>query len=62
MTVTGLSYGDDVHEELLAFMNQLATGQIHIEIEHVYPFTEALAALAKVQTRHARGKVVLSLT
>lgn len=61
VTVTGLAYAADVHAGLLTFMNQLAAGQMHLEIEKTYPFDEALTALAKVGTRHARGKIVLSL-
>ncbi|MDN5789735.1 MAG: NADP-dependent oxidoreductase [Micrococcales bacterium] len=60
--VVAPSYEVDVRGELVALMEQIASGQVRLVIEHVYPFDEALAALAKVQTRRARGKVVLSLT
>ncbi len=59
--VTGLAYDLDVQEELLALMDDVAAGRLQLVIEHVYPFSDALNALAKVQTRHARGKSVLSL-
>lgn len=61
VTVTGLAYEVDVRTELLELFDQIAAGRLQLEIEHVYPFSEALAALTKVQTRHARGKIVLSL-
>ncbi len=51
----------DVRDELAVLMQQIAAGEVHLEIEAVYPFDAAVEALAKVQTRHARGKVVLSL-
>ncbi|MEP7159512.1 MAG: NADP-dependent oxidoreductase [Dermatophilaceae bacterium] len=60
--ITGLDYQCDVHGELLALMGNIVAGRIELVIEQIYPFTDALSALAKVQTRRARGKVVLSLT
>ncbi len=55
----GIPYHVDVADELVQFMEQIAAGEIHLELEQVYPFDDALAALAKVQTRRARGKLVL---
>ena len=60
--VTGLAYGVDVHDELVELMADVVSGDLQIVIEKVYPFTEALDALAKTQTRHARGKLVISLS
>ncbi|GAA4368513.1 NADP-dependent oxidoreductase [Paeniglutamicibacter cryotolerans] len=51
----------DVADELARLFEQVDAGGIHLEIERVYPFDEALAALAKVRTRRAGGKVVLAL-
>ena len=59
--MTGIPYQADVREELVKLMGEITAGKVHLEIEHLYPFEEALSALAKVGTRHARGKVVLSL-
>jgi NADPH:quinone reductase-like Zn-dependent oxidoreductase len=61
ITLTGIAYHVDVRAELAELADQVAAGRIRLEIERVYPFDDALAALRKVQTRHARGKVVLSL-
>lgn len=61
VTVTGLTYEIDVHQELLELVEQITDGRLRLEIEQIYPFGEALEALSKVQTRHARGKIVLSL-
>ncbi len=60
--VTGLAYHVDVRDELMALMAHIVAGDMQLVIEHVYPLADALTALAKVQTRRARGKSVLSLT
>ena len=52
----------DVRTGLADLMGQIASGQVRLVIERTYPFEDALTALAKVRTRRARGKVVLSLT
>lgn len=52
-------YDADVRDELAELVQAIARKEVRVEIERVYPFHDALAALAKVQTRHARGKVVL---
>lgn len=59
--ITGLAYHVDVREELLTLMSNILTEDIKLVIEKTYPFADALQALAKAQTRHARGKVVLTL-
>lgn len=51
----------DVRDELVEMMGQIARAEMHVEIERTYPFEEALDALARVQTRHTRGKLVLTL-
>lgn len=61
VSVVGLAYEVDVRDELIVMMEQIAVGQIHLEIERTYPFGDAAEALAKVQTRRARGKTVLTL-
>ena len=42
-------------------ISSVAEGRIRLIIEHVYPFEQAIAALEKTETRHARGKSVVSL-
>ncbi len=59
ITTTGIPYRADVTDELAQLMEQIAAEEIHLELERVYPFGEALEALAKVRTRRARGKLVL---
>ncbi|WP_230855268.1 NADP-dependent oxidoreductase [Arthrobacter terrae] len=55
----GIPYEVNVMDELMQLMKQIAAGEMHLGLEQVYPFDDALAALAKVQTRRARGKLVL---
>ncbi len=49
----------DVRQELTQLMDGIADGTYRLVLERTYPFAEGLDALRKVQTRHARGKVVL---
>lgn len=62
IAVRGLDYATPVQAQLQALLDDIAAGSLQVEIEHDYPFTEALAALEKVRSRHARGKVVISLS
>lgn len=57
-----LPYDMDVQGELQQLIEKIASGDMQIVIERVFPFAEGLDALAKTQTRHARGKSVLSLS
>lgn len=61
ITLKGIFNNLEVKEELEKLMSQVALGEIMQTIDRVYPFLEALDALAQVQTRHTRGKLVLSL-
>lgn len=38
---------------------EVAAGHLRLVLEHVHPFGEALDALRKTETRHARGKLVV---
>lgn len=49
-------------QELAQLASEVAAGRIHIEIEQVYPLALGVKALEKTETRHARGKIVLSDT
>lgn len=42
-------------------IKDIATDKVKLVLEHVYPFNEALDALKKTETRHARGKLVVSI-
>lgn len=49
----------DIKDELTELINQITSGDIKLNLES-FPFIDAPAALQKVQTRHARGKLVLN--
>ncbi|WJY26311.1 NADP-dependent oxidoreductase [Sporosarcina trichiuri] len=51
----------DVRRQLAELFASISDGQTQLVIEKVYPFDQGLSALKKTQTRHARGKLVLSL-
>lgn len=51
----------DVRSQLKNLFAFISVGKTQLVIEEVYPFDEGLKALRKTQTRHARGKLVLSL-
>lgn len=61
VSVVGIAYEVDVRDELIEMMGQIAAGRIHLEVERAFPFDDAAEALAKVRTRRARGKTVLTL-
>lgn len=56
-----IDYQVDVRDDLADMMSAVAENELHLEIERVHPFDEAAQALARVQTRHVRGKLVLRL-
>lgn len=51
----------DAHREMVELVDDISAGRIRLVLEHVYPFEDALSALEKTETRHARGKVVVTL-
>ncbi|MDO5745808.1 MAG: NADP-dependent oxidoreductase [Micrococcaceae bacterium] len=61
IAMQGIPYQVDVQDATEELMMAVASSETHLEVERVYPFEEALDALAKVQTRRARGKIVLRL-
>lgn len=61
VTVRQLDHALDVRTELGGLMEDIAAGRMHLEVERVHRFDEAADALAKVRSRHARGKVVIAV-
>lgn len=51
----------DISQDLESLMKQIANKKVRLEIEKVYSFQDSLEALKKVQTRHARGKIVITI-
>ena len=59
--VAVVPFATDVRSELLHLLESIVAGTVRVEIERTYPFEEALDALARVQTRHVRGKLVIAV-
>ena len=53
--------GPETKTRLAHLASEVAAGHIHLEIEQVYPFERGIEALEKTETRHARGKLILTL-
>jgi NADPH:quinone reductase-like Zn-dependent oxidoreductase len=49
----------DASRDMAKLAAAIADGQIRMVLEKIYPFTEAVRALEKTETRHARGKLVV---
>ena len=52
-------HSDDGVELVKDFVSHVANGSIKLVLEKVYSFNQALEALEKAETRHARGKLVV---
>jgi NADPH:quinone reductase-like Zn-dependent oxidoreductase len=50
----------DTRSDMAELVADISTGRTRMVIEHVYPFEQALTALEKTETRHARGKLVVT--
>ncbi|MCZ7666888.1 MAG: NADP-dependent oxidoreductase [Chloroflexi bacterium] len=61
IAVSHMQHHADTRPLLVQLISDIATGQIRVVTEQIYPFAQALAALEKTESRHARGKVVVSL-
>lgn len=61
ITVRQFQHQLNMQEAVGELVQDIAIDKVKIVIERVYPFEEALEALEKTETRHARGKLVVSL-
>ncbi|ARJ38956.1 quinone oxidoreductase [Sporosarcina ureae] len=61
VSVEIVSHQLDIRNELSRMVKRIADNDMKLVIEEVYPFAEGFEALKKTQTRHARGKLVLSM-
>lgn len=59
ITVGQMSYLGDTRRETRELLAAIAEGAVRTVIEARYPFDQALDALEKTETRHARGKLVV---
>lgn len=59
ITVSQVTVEGDTAQALAGLAVDVAQGRIRLGIERVYPFVDAVAALEKTETRHARGKIIV---
>jgi NADPH:quinone reductase-like Zn-dependent oxidoreductase len=62
ITVEQVMHHPETRRELSQLAADVAAGRVRVVVERAYPFEDALAALEKTMTRHARGKIVLTIT
>lgn len=51
----------NIQEAIEKLVEEIDTGKVEVVISHVYPFEKALDALEKSETRHVRGKLIVSI-
>lgn len=61
ITVRQIGHSPGTHRQFAELVNEIARGGVQLTIEKEYPFADALEALKKTETRHARGKSVVVL-
>lgn len=61
ITVEQMGHHADTQELVIDMVNSISEGKIKSVIEKEYPFDEAIQALEKTETRHARGKMIVKL-
>ena len=61
ISVAQLAHQDATRQELEGLLASIAEGSIRSVIETEYPFSDALQALEKTETRHARRKLVVKI-
>lgn len=59
IAVSQMGHHTDTQQKVVELVGAMARGEIQIVIEQEYPFEQALEALQKTETRHARGKLVV---
>ncbi|RKD25832.1 quinone oxidoreductase [Ammoniphilus oxalaticus] len=50
----------DIQQAVKILIEEINSGQLDVVLEQIYPFADAMSALEKTETRHARGKLVVS--
>jgi NADPH:quinone reductase-like Zn-dependent oxidoreductase len=58
--ISQMGHSAETKQDVVRLVDDIATGEIQIVIEKEYPFEQALEALEKTETRHARGKLIVN--
>lgn len=61
ISASQMTHLHDTSQDTEKLFNAITDGTIQAVIEAEYPFNEALSALEKTETRHARGKLVVTI-
>ncbi len=61
VVIEQMGHHHDTQQKVIQMVHDIAKGAIQLVIEKEYQFDEALDALMKTETRHARGKLVATL-
>ncbi|WP_060681951.1 NADP-dependent oxidoreductase [Virgibacillus halodenitrificans] len=61
ITVRQMGHHPETQKKVKALVKQIASGDIQLVIEKEFSFNDALEALKKTETRHARGKLVVNV-
>ncbi len=59
ITIRQMGHRPETFQKIAELLTMIENGTLHLHIEKEYPFHEALQALQKTETRHARGKSVV---
>ena len=59
IVVQQMEHHNDTQQKVVELVNAISEGKIEVVIEKEYPFEQALDALRKTETRHARGKLIV---
>jgi NADPH:quinone reductase-like Zn-dependent oxidoreductase len=60
IAVFQFEHHEDTQQAVAQLASDIAEGRVQIVLEHIYPFDRAIDALRKTETRHARGKIVVT--
>ncbi len=61
ITVEQMMHHPETQQDLTQLAADVAAGRVRVVIDRIYPFEQGLEALEKTASRHARGKIILTL-
>jgi NADPH:quinone reductase-like Zn-dependent oxidoreductase len=61
ITVEQMMHHPETRQDLTQLAADVAAGRVRVVIDRIYPFEQGLEALEKTASRHARGKIILTL-
>lgn len=61
IVVEQMMHHPETRQELFQLGADVAAGRVRVVVEEVYPFERGIEALEKTETRHARGKTILTI-